>query len=155
LAGVLNGSWVALRGMLEQGHGAIYNLEGLGSDGSRWPGLSPYGASKLDVAYFSRALAAEAKGIPVRIGTIEPGIVITSMLANVFAEPERFGRFARFIAGLAQPVDAVAPLLVRKVLANTKTGVRIRPLGPLALWAQVLLAPFRAKPLAFPRSGSS
>jgi NAD(P)-dependent dehydrogenase (short-subunit alcohol dehydrogenase family) len=151
IAGVVNGSWVALRGMIAQGHGAIYNLEGMGSDGSRWPGLAPYGASKLAVAYLSRALAVEARATKVLVATVEPGIVITSMLASVYADPTRFGPFARWIDGLAQPVDAVAPALARKMLANTRSGVRLRPFNAAVLWLQLLAAPFRARKLtSFP-----
>ena len=150
LVGTMLGSWVALRGMLEQGHGALYNVEGLGSDGSRWPGLSVYGASKVGVAYLSKALAVEAKGRGVAVCTLEPGIVITPMLAEVFAEPARFGVYARFIEALAQPVDVVAPALARKVLANTHSGVRLRPASALTLWTRVLLAPLRARRLVLP-----
>jgi NAD(P)-dependent dehydrogenase (short-subunit alcohol dehydrogenase family) len=40
LIGAMYGSNVALRGMLEQGFGGLYNMEGLGGDGRKVEGLS-------------------------------------------------------------------------------------------------------------------
>ena len=54
---------VAYNSMLHQGSGAIYNMEGLGSDGRRITGLTPYGSSKRAVRYFTDAFAAEVRGI--------------------------------------------------------------------------------------------
>jgi len=55
--GVMYGSRVAMRGMLEQGRGEIYNMEGLGSDGGFvLPGAILYGATKSAVTYFTRGL---------------------------------------------------------------------------------------------------
>ena len=49
------GSRVALRGMKAQGFGALYNMEGFGSDGARQLGMSTYGATKCGVRYFTRS----------------------------------------------------------------------------------------------------
>ena len=46
LLGAIYGSQVAVRGMLAQGFGAIYNMEGMGSDGRKHNGLALYGTSK-------------------------------------------------------------------------------------------------------------
>ena len=59
---------VAYNRMLHQGSGAIYNMEGLGSDGRRITGLTPYGSSKRAVRYFTDAFAAEVRGGPVIVG---------------------------------------------------------------------------------------
>ena len=58
--GVMHGSRVAMRGMRAQGGGAIYNMEGWGSDGKRRSGLTVYGTTKRAVRYFTRTLADEA-----------------------------------------------------------------------------------------------
>lgn len=71
------------------------------------------------------------------------------MLGRVLTEEKRFGALVPFIRGLAQPVEVVAPLLAKRILANTRTGVKLRPFGPLGLWVRVLLAPLRAKPITF------
>ena len=49
LVGTILGAQVAMRGMLAQGHGAIYNMEGMGSDGRKLTGLSLYGTTKYAV----------------------------------------------------------------------------------------------------------
>ena len=51
--------------MLAQGFGAIYNMEGMGSDGRKHAGLTMYGTSKYAVHYFTESLALEAKETPV------------------------------------------------------------------------------------------
>ncbi|MBT3218822.1 MAG: SDR family NAD(P)-dependent oxidoreductase [Proteobacteria bacterium] len=74
LAGTMTGSAVAIRGMLAQGGGAIYNMEGLGSDGRKVRGMTPYGATKRGMRYLDEALAEEVKGTSVIVGGIMPGI---------------------------------------------------------------------------------
>src|SRR5690606_24546172 len=78
--GTYYGCGVAMAGMLEQGQGWIYNVEGFGSTGQlRW-GLGAYGTSKAAVAYFTRALAAEAQETPVRVASLSPGMVMTDLV---------------------------------------------------------------------------
>jgi NAD(P)-dependent dehydrogenase (short-subunit alcohol dehydrogenase family) len=57
--GAMYGARVALRGMLEQGYGALYNLEGLGSSGNWMKGLTLYGSSKAALRYLTDAWARE------------------------------------------------------------------------------------------------
>ena len=80
LTGVIFGTQVALQGMLAQGSGQVYNSEGFGSDDMLVNGLSVYGATKRGVRYFSEAMAQEVEGLPVQVGTISPGIVLTDFL---------------------------------------------------------------------------
>ena len=52
LKGALYGSSVAIRGMLAQGFGAVYNMEGLGSERGRIiPGMSLYGLTKAGLRF--------------------------------------------------------------------------------------------------------
>jgi hypothetical protein len=44
---------------------------------------------------------------------------------------------------LSQPVSAVAPRLVKSMLHNRKTGVRLRAVGFPWVVARLLAAPFR------------
>jgi len=62
ILGVMHGSRTAMKGMRAQGGGAIYNVEGWGSDGKRRDGLTVYGTTKQAVRYFTRGLADEASG---------------------------------------------------------------------------------------------
>jgi NAD(P)-dependent dehydrogenase (short-subunit alcohol dehydrogenase family) len=86
--GSLYGCTVALRGMRAQGHGAVYNLEGLGSSGGRKVrGLSVYGTSKAALRYFDDALVLETEGTPVIVGAIQPGMILTEMNWFQFTTP--------------------------------------------------------------------
>ena len=80
LLGVLYGVRVALSGMLAQGHGCLYSMEGLGSDGRRVDGLTLYGTTKSAVSYLTDALVQETRGTPLIVGALSPGMVVTNFL---------------------------------------------------------------------------
>lgn len=148
--GVLLGSWVALRGMRERGQGVIYNLEGFGADGSTYPGVLSYGASKRAVAYITKALAGEARATGVRVCSIDPGAVRTDMVRGTWGEVSATNKLmASMIDALAIETTEVAKLLAPRLLENTKTGVRIRPWNDMVAWLRLFLVP-----LALLRGGS-
>ena len=68
LVGTMYGAKVALCGMLEQGRGSLYNMEGLGSDGRRGEGLTVYATTKYAVRFLTESLVLETKGTPVLVG---------------------------------------------------------------------------------------
>jgi len=76
--GTMYGSKVAILGMLEQGFGALYNMEGLGSGGRRVEGTSVYATSKAGLHYFDESLAQELSDTPVIVGSLNPGMVFFS-----------------------------------------------------------------------------
>ncbi|MFN2136638.1 MAG: SDR family NAD(P)-dependent oxidoreductase, partial [Candidatus Promineifilaceae bacterium] len=78
--GLIYGSQVAMRGMIAQGYGQIYNMEGFGADGRTREGLSIYGTSKAAVNYFSKALLEEARETGILVGTLAPGMVMTDLV---------------------------------------------------------------------------
>jgi NAD(P)-dependent dehydrogenase (short-subunit alcohol dehydrogenase family) len=126
LLGVVYGSQVAARGMLPQGHGAIYNMEGMGSDGRMHEGLVPYGMTKRAVSYFTHGLAKELKGTPLIVGAIQPGMVATEMITSQYeGRPEEWQRVQRIFNIIASRPEAVAEGLAGRILANTRTGVCI------------------------------
>jgi len=128
--GAMLGCKVAIAGMIEQGRGAVYNMEGLGSDGRRVAGLTPYGTTKRGLAYLSQGLAGEVKDTPVIVGGIRPGMVITDMLMAGLEDegPER-ERFVKVYNTLADRVETVAPWIADRVMANRKNGKVISWLG--------------------------
>jgi NAD(P)-dependent dehydrogenase (short-subunit alcohol dehydrogenase family) len=127
LLGTIYGSRAALRGMRERGRGAIYNLEGLGSDGRKIQGLHLYGATKYAVAYLTDALAAEAKGSGVIVGAIRPGMVLTELITSQYTgREEDWRRLERMFRILAAEVGEVTPWVAERVLANRRNGARIR-----------------------------
>lgn len=127
LLGTMNGSSVALRGMLEQGGGALYNMEGYGSDGERMIGMALYGSTKVAIRYFTRSLVDETRGGPVLVALLSPGVVVTDLLTSVYeqGDPERWRRARWLFKFIADPVEIVAPWLADAVLANRRTGVRL------------------------------
>jgi NAD(P)-dependent dehydrogenase (short-subunit alcohol dehydrogenase family) len=124
LVGTILGSQVALRGMQAQGRGAIYNMEGMGSDGRKHAGLSLYGTTKYAVHYFTESLALEAKDTGILVGGLRPGMVATDLLRDRYKDrPEDWERAKKIFNILAERVDRVTPWLARQILSNQKNGV--------------------------------
>ncbi len=123
LLGTTYGSQVAMRGMLAQGFGAIYNMEGMGSDGRKHAGLTIYGTSKYAVHYFTESLALEAKETPVIIGSLRPGMVATDLLTERYKDrPEEWERVKKIFNIIADRVENVTPWLAKRMLSNQKNG---------------------------------
>ena len=127
LIGVMNGSRVALAGMLKQGSGALYNMEGFGADGARQRGMAIYGSTKRALRYFTRSLVDETRGRGVVVGTASPGVVVTDLLVSVYeqGDPALWRSQRRLFNFIADPVDVVAPWLARRLLENRRTGAHL------------------------------
>ncbi|MFC2108029.1 SDR family NAD(P)-dependent oxidoreductase [Candidatus Bipolaricaulota bacterium] len=148
ILGTLYGARVAMTGMTAQGQGAIYNLEGLGSAGRHVPGTSLYGTTKAAIRYFTDALVLEAKGSPVMIGAISPGMVMTDLILEGLDQTDPdWPRAKRIFNILADRVETVTPWIAARVLANKKPGVRINWLTPMKSTSRFLMAPFRHREL--------
>ena len=149
--GVMFGAKVALRGMLDQGGGSLYNMEGLGSDGRTVPGLTLYGTTKASLRYFTEGLIAETRGTPVRVGALSPGMVVTNLLTGQYErDSEAWQRAKRIFNILADRVETVAPWLAKRVLENRKHGARIRWLmTPKVIW-RFVSSPFRDRNVVDP-----
>jgi NAD(P)-dependent dehydrogenase (short-subunit alcohol dehydrogenase family) len=124
LQGTLHASAVVLEAMLAQGHGALWNMEGLGSNGQIVPGLTPYGATKRALTYATLAMAKELKGKPVKVGLLSPGMVVTDLLVQDY-DPAELEKAKKIFNILADRVETVTPWLARKVLAGTSNGGRV------------------------------
>jgi NAD(P)-dependent dehydrogenase (short-subunit alcohol dehydrogenase family) len=141
--GLMLATHVAYNRMLEQRSGAIYNMEGLGSDGRMIPGMTPYGTSKRAVRYFTDAFAAEVKGGSVIVGTISPGMVLTDLtLGPIRNDPANSGKIIRIYNILANEPDVVAPYLVSRMIANRKNGRKISWLTTGKVIRRFMFAPF-------------
>lgn len=137
ITGAMFGARVALAGMLQQGQGAFYNMEGLGSDGRRVPGLTLYGTSKRALNYLTESLAEEVKGRGVIVGAIRPGMVLTDLILKRYEgkEPSEWEGARRIFNILADRVETVTPFIAARVLQNQRNGVLISWLtGPKVLW---------------------
>jgi NAD(P)-dependent dehydrogenase (short-subunit alcohol dehydrogenase family) len=123
ILGTVYGTQVAMTGMLSQGFGAIYNMEGMGSDGRKHAGLTMYGTSKYAIHYFTESLALEAKQTSIIVGALRPGMVITDMIVNRYRNrPEEWERVKKIFNIIADKVENVTPWLANKILANQKNG---------------------------------
>ncbi len=146
LMGVLYGSHVALRGMLAQGFGQIYNMEGAGSNGSQRDGQGMYGTTKRALTHFTKSLELEVKGKPIQVGLLSPGIVPTDLLLGSYREhPERYEQAKRIFNILADRAETVTPFLASHVLANTQNGAHIEWLTRTKIWWRFLSAPFHKR----------
>jgi NAD(P)-dependent dehydrogenase (short-subunit alcohol dehydrogenase family) len=137
LLGVLYGARAAMRGMARQGSGAIWFMEGHGSNGSIRKGMSVYGAAKRALRYAARALAVEAKGTGVLVGALSPGIMITDFTMSRLdrSDRESWERTTKVFNILADKPETVAAFLVPRMLAAKRTGTLIAWLtGPKIAW---------------------
>jgi NAD(P)-dependent dehydrogenase (short-subunit alcohol dehydrogenase family) len=143
LLGVLYGARVAMRGMASQppepgrARGAIWFMEGHGSDGSVRRGMSVYGAAKRGLRYVARALAAEARHTGVLVGALSPGIMVTDFTMKRLdrQDPAAWERTKRVFNILADRPETVAAYLAPRILAARRSGTLIAWLtGPKILF---------------------
>lgn len=148
ILGTVFGVQVAMKGMLSQGFGEIYNMEGMGSDGRKHAGLTMYGTSKYAVHYFTESLAMEVRDTPVIIGALRPGMVITDMIVDRYdGRPEEWERAKKIFNIIADKVENVTPWLVEKILANQKNGAILSYSSSWKLLGRFLSQPFSKRDL--------
>jgi len=148
IIGTLYGSRVAIRGMLAQERGALYNMEGMGSDGRKHDGLALYGSTKYALHYLNESLIKEVQGTPLIVGLIRPGMVITDLITRQYeARPEEWARAKKIFNLIAERVETVTPWLADRILANRKNGALIQYNSRLKLLGRFLTAPFNQRDL--------
>ena len=136
MLGAMNGSHVALKEMIKQGDGQLYNMYGFGSDGRKADGLTLYGATKYGLKYLTESLTKEAKDTNVVVASLSPGIVLTDLWDDLYeGMPERKEKSKKIVNILGDKVETVTPYLAEQVLANEKSGAKIAWLTtPKAFW---------------------
>ena len=150
LLGVMNGSRVAYLHMKQQGHGAIYNMEGLGSDGRMMEGMTLYGTTKRALRYFTGSFAQEIEKTGIIVGALSPGMVITDLLLDsVKKAPEEHRRSIKIFNTLADKVETVAPFLAQRILMNSKNNVRIVWLTSWKIFIRFLSSVFRKRVMIY------
>jgi NAD(P)-dependent dehydrogenase (short-subunit alcohol dehydrogenase family) len=146
ITGALYGLKVALKGMLQQGFGSVYNMEGLGSSGPVIKGLALYSATKSALAYLTTAAAKEVEGTSVIVGGLRPGMVATKLITDQYAgHPEEWNRSERIFNILSDRVETVTPWLAKRILANKKNDVRISWLTRYKVMMRFLNSPFHKR----------
>lgn len=132
---------VAFKGMQQQGHGQIFNMEGWGSRGEWSPGMTVYATTKSAVAYFSHALYKESRHSPVLIGTLSPGMVATDLLVSSWTQgnPKHWRRMKRLFYFIIDPPETVAHYLAQRICDNKRNHVRIVWMTPWRLFGRFFL----------------
>jgi short-subunit dehydrogenase len=128
LKGTIFGSQVAIKGLRQQGSGALYNMLGGSFHGKQLtPKMNVYSSTKAAIFILSKYLIEENKDTGIMIGTISPGMLLSD---NWFAEqkqmsPEQWQKMKPILNVLCDHVETAAPWLTEQVLQNDKYGRRI------------------------------
>ena len=151
ITGMILGAQVAAKGMLAQKHGAIYSMEGLGSNDMIQEKTILYGTSKRALTYFMKGLAKELAGTGVIAGRLSPGMMLTDFITKtpdgMVAAIDTDSRFRKIFNILADRPETVAAFFVPRMLRNTKNDRQIAWLtGGKAAW-RFLTAPLRKRRL--------
>lgn len=151
IIGMIYGSQIAAAGMLKQGHGAIYAMEGLGSNDMIQPRTILYGTTKHALTYFMKGLTRELEGSGVIAGRLSPGMMLTDFITKTpDGEPSEVikdEKFRKLFNILADKPETVARFFIPKMLRNTKNDARIAWLtNTKAAW-RFMTAGFRKEKL--------
>lgn len=130
LRGAVMGSKLAMQQLIKQGGGALYNLEGYGSNDAFMLGLNMYGTCKRAMTHFTVALAKESEEMNtgVIVGRLSPGIMITDFTVKALGGKESIAlpeKTKKVYNILGDYPDVVAAHLVNEMLKNTKNNVHI------------------------------
>ena len=137
LKGAIMGSKLAMEEMIKNKKGAIYNIEGYGSNDAKMLGLSIYGTSKRAITYFTEALAKESdeRNTGVIVGKLSPGIMITDFIKTALGNKEKINLSEKTKKVYNILGDVVAKFLVNGMLKNTKNNAKIEWLtNGKAMW---------------------
>ena len=138
---------IAAIGMVAQGFGHIYSMEGFGSQGYARKGLVVYGAAKRSVRYMNEALHHDLKDTGVLVSSIGPGMVITDFVLDQKERlcAEEWQQTVRAFNMFGDLEPTVTSWLAERVLANEKGGAMIDWLPPRKAFWRVLCSMFRKR----------
>ena len=148
ILGELYGTRIAMQGFLDQGFGALYNVEGMGADGKTHgvKGLAVYGMTKAGLHYFNRCLADEIEHPNIITGALQPGMVLTDMIMERYQDrPEDWKKDQKILKMIASPVEDVAAWMAEKILQNEKNGVYFKYSNPWRMLKRITLSFFWRK----------
>lgn len=125
--------------MIKWHKGAIYNIEGYGSNDAMMLGLNMYGTSKRAITHFTKALAKESeeKNTGVIVGRLSPGIMITDFITTAgngekINLPEKTKHVYNILGDYP---EVIANFLVDKMINNKKNNIQINWLtNSKAIW---------------------
>ena len=148
LKGTIIGSKLIFKVMKEQGYGAIYNVEGHGSNDALITGLSIYGTAKRALTYFTEALAHESQELNanVLIGKITPGIMITNFIHTSLGDGEKIEldeKTKKIYNILGDYPETIAKFMVSKIIYNQKNNVKFIWLSKTRAFSKFLTYSFK------------
>jgi short-subunit dehydrogenase len=151
IKGMIFGSQIAAKKMLEQGAGRIFNVEGLGSNNMIQQKTILYGTTKCALTYFSKGLAKELNGTNVRAGRLSPGMMLTDFILKTpdgEKSPVIGDKNFRYVFNaLADRPETVARFFVSRILKGTKNDAHIVWLTGADSAGRFLRAPFTKRDL--------
>ena len=149
LKGAIYGSKVAMEEMSKNHSGAIYNIEGYGSNDAHMLGLNMYGTSKRAVTYFTESLALESeeRNTGVIVGKLSPGIMITEFTTHSLVDDviELSDKTKKVYNILGDTPETVAKFLDSEMIKNTKNNVKINWLTNRKAFFRFLTAGFNKR----------
>lgn len=129
ILGMIYGSQIAAAGMIKQGYGAIYSMEGLGSNNMIQVKTILYGTSKCALTYFMKGLARELEGTGVIAGRLSPGMMLTDFITKTpdgeQSEVITDEKFRKIFNILGDKPETVAKFFVPRILSNTRNNAQI------------------------------
>ena len=129
IIGMIYGSQIAATRMIKQGHGAIYSMEGLGSNNMIQIKTILYGTTKCALTYFMKGLAKELDDTGIIAGRLSPGMMLTDFITKgpdgEQSEVISDEKFKKLFNILADKPETVAKNFISKILNNTKNDVQI------------------------------
>ena len=144
LIGLIYCNQIVINGMMQQGSGTIYNMEGSGSSGRPFPTLLLYQLTKRALKFMTTGLVKATEDSQVKICYLSPGIVPTDLLVEGYDE-EGLNRAKRIFNILGDRVETVTPYLADEILKNDKHGARIAWMTtPKIIW-RFITSPFNKR----------
>jgi len=151
ITGMIYGSQVVAKGMRGQKHGAIYSMEGLGSNNMIQAKTILYGTTKHALTYFVKGLARELNGTGVIAGRLSPGMMLTDFITKTpdgeAAAIEYDENFRKLFNILADRPETVATFFVPRMLANTQNDAQIMWLTNAKAAVRFMISPFNKRKL--------
>jgi short-subunit dehydrogenase len=126
-------------------------MEGLGSNGMIIEQTILYGTSKCALTYFTKGLAKELKGSPVKTGRLSPGMMLTEFITKSptgeASSVTQDKRFRRVFNTLGDKPETVAMFFVPRILSNTKQDAHLVWLTNLKSMKRFIMAAFNKRDL--------
>ena len=149
LKGTIYGSKIAMEYMSKNHSGAIYNIEGYGSNDAHMLGLNMYGTSKRAVTYFTESLAKEAeeRNTGIIVGKLSPGIMITDFTTHSLGTDSiKLSEKTKKVYNiLGDTPETVGKFLVDRMVTNTKNNAKINWLTNSKAFFRFLTAGFNKR----------